>query len=233
MSEKKPPPPKQKPRGHRPWFAFRRIDLEHEIDTIRSYIETVINALEREFQKYTAQLKKQMEEVDDETMQQIGEAYAEEKGYLVNHFPEFTLQNAFMATYSLLEDELFKIARQTGKYLQIKLEPDELGDRGIRAAKTFLEKLCDVTIPNDQVWQTAVRHGQLRNVFAHARGHVKPTNIEIRQYVASQKNISIDSKDQLRITQDFCFEVLENVRLLLRNLLKLAGTRELKYRYPD
>jgi len=78
MSVKKPAPPKQKPRGHRPWFAFRRIDLEHEIDAIRRYIETVINALEREFQKYMAQLKKQMEEADHETMQQIGEAYAEE-----------------------------------------------------------------------------------------------------------------------------------------------------------
>lgn len=232
MSEKKPTPPKQKPRGHRPWFAFLRINLEHEIDAIRRYIETVITALEREFQKYTEQLKKQTEEADAEIMQQIGEDYAEEKAYLVEHFPEFTLQNAFVATYSLLEDELFKIARHTGKFLQIKLEPEELGDRGIHAAKTFLEKLCDVTIPNDRVWQTAVRHGQLRNVFAHARGYVKPTNTEIRQYVATQTTISIDAKDRLRITQDFCFEALENVQVLLRSVLKLAGDRELKYRHP-
>jgi hypothetical protein len=213
-----------KKRGHPPWFFFRRRGLEGEIETIHRYIETVTSALDREFASFEERLRQQAEGADEETRQLLGEDYAEEKGYLIDHFPEFTLQNTFVATYSLLEDEMFKIARFVGGRLKIKLDPEELCDKGIRAAKKFLEKLCDITIPGDAVWQQAVQHGSVRNVFAHARGRVKKTSTDVRRYVEG-KTSSIDDKDQLHVTKEFCFEVLDNVKALLLKVLYLAGDR--------
>jgi len=117
------------------------------------------------------------------------------------------------------------ICRLVGDHLNIKLGPDKLKDKGIEAAKTYLEKLCNITVPNDQLWQQAQHYDQLRNVFSHTRGCVKEANKPVRQYVAANPTKLSIEKNQLRITKDFCLEVLDNVEKLLNSLLRLVRQR--------
>ena len=118
------------------------------------------------------------------------------------------------------------IARLGGSRLKISLGPDELNDKGIRAAKKYLDKLCGVKVPNDDPWQAATKHGLLRNVFSHSRGRVKKDNNDVRRYVAANPDlIRIDDHDRLRLTQEFCLQVLKNVGVLLRSILVLAEER--------
>jgi hypothetical protein len=109
--------------------------------------------------------------------------------------------------------------------LEIKLGPEKLSDKGIEAAKTYLEKLCDIAVPNDRPWQQAKMYGQLRNVFSHTRGRVKDDNKTVQQYVAANAGKLSIEKGRLRITNEFCLEVLHVVEKILNSLLRLARDR--------
>ncbi len=84
-------------------------------------------------------------------------------------FPAFALQTTFVATYTLLEDELCDIARAGGLHLKVELDPEDLGDKGIHAAKKYFQKLYGINIADDPNWHLMIRYGQLRNVCAHRR----------------------------------------------------------------
>jgi hypothetical protein len=70
-----------------------------------------------------------------------------------------------------------------------------------------------------------LHYNRLRNAFAHARGRVKKEDKKVRNYVAMKKSITIDEKDRLHLTKEFCMEVLDNVKALLTEVLKLARDR--------
>lgn len=226
MSDEKAEAPPTRRRKYSAWFALRLSGLDHEIEAIRRYIDTVTSSIEQEFKSYNERLRVQADGADEETMQLIGEDYSEEASYFVEQFPDFALQNTFVATYSLLEDELLDIARFVGRRLGIKLDPNDLSDTGIHAGKKYLEALCGIAFPEGQhPWQETLHYNRLRNVCAHARGRVKKGDKNVRTYVASRKFIVIDDKDRLHLTKEFCMEVLDNVRELLAEILKLARDR--------
>lgn len=156
-------------------------------------------------------------------MQDIGADLAEAEAYYVDQFPAFALQTTFVATYSLLEDELLGIARTVGRHLKIELDSEDLHDNGIYAAKKYLKKLCNITIPTERHWEQAVKHGMLRNICVHTRGRVKTSNTEVRKYVDRKTGLlSIDERNHLQFTREFCLEVLDNVESLLNEVYKLA-----------
>ena len=157
--------------------------MSHEVEAIRRYIEIVTASFEREVNTSEAALDQQAKGAPDHLIQSLVEDYAEATSDFLGHFPTFALETTFVATYSLLEDEMFEIARIVGHHLKINLEPEELGDKGIHAAKKYLEKLCGVTVPPDQHWEQAVNHGRIRNVYVHRRSgeEDEPRCPEVRQ----------------------------------------------------
>jgi hypothetical protein len=200
--------------------------MEREIEMIRRYIDSVTSSFEREFKEYEAHLAKQAEGASEDEMQSIGEDWGEAATFYVDLFPAFALETTFVASYAFLEDQMLEIARLIGQRLGIQLKPEDLKDKGIVGAKTYLEKLCGITVPVDQRWEKATKHGQLRNACEHTRGRVKKENSELRKYVKANKaTLSIDDRDRLQFTREFCLEVLDNIKALLGELYKLARKR--------
>lgn len=226
MGTKKTDPAKPRAMKYSVRFALRRMGLENEIEALRRYIETVTASIEREFKQFTERLAKQAAFADEETKQLLGEDFAEEASYFVTHFPEFTLRTTFVATYSLLEDELLAIAGDLGRHLKIRLKPDALNDKGIHAAKTYLMTLCGIAFPDKKVpWQQVLHYNRLRNICAHARGRVKKDDKQARNYIKSKSSLTIDANDRIHLTKEFCFEVLDNVKALLLEVLRLVQDR--------
>jgi hypothetical protein len=198
------------------------VGVQGEVETIRRYLDSVTSSFAREIEEHLARLPDHM---TDEDAEWYGEQYAETQTYYIDLFPAFALETTFVATYAFLEDEMMGICRLVGSELHIKIGPENLKDKGIEAARTYLEKLCDITVPNDRPWQQAKMYGLLRNVFAHTRGRVKPDNKPVQQYVAANPDKLSIQKDRLRITKEFCLEVLDDVEKLLKSLLHLARER--------
>lgn len=68
----------------------------------------------------------------------------------------------------------------------------------------------------------------------HARGRLREDDTKVRNFVESKKKLlSIDDYDQLHLSRDFCFEVLDNVEALLNELFKLARNKVMDHRYGE
>lgn len=196
-----------------------------ELQTIRRYLETVTSSFAREFNEYEEHLRKLPNNLTDEEAECHGSGYAEMESLYVDRFPAFALETTFVATYAFLEDEMMEVCRFLGDRLKIKLGPEELRNKGIEAAKTYLEKLCDLRVPNERPWQEAQHYGRLRNVFSHTQGCVKEGNDKVRKYVAANADKLSIEDGRLRITKEFCLAVVDDVENLLTSLLRLAQAR--------
>ena len=203
----------------------RQHGVQEEVETIRRYLDSVTSAFAREYKRHEESLKDMPGDMEDHEAEWYAENHAEMQTYYIDRFPAFALETSFVSTYAFLEDEMMNICRLVGSRLKIKLGPEKINDKGIEAAKTYLEKLCDITIPNDRLWQQAKMFGQLRNSFSHTRGRVKADNKPVQQYVAASAGKLSIEKGRLRITKEFCQEVLDDVEKLLKSLLHLARER--------
>jgi hypothetical protein len=240
MGKKKAEVPEPVARSRKPRYVPADIVAYHhgctqEIEAIRRYIVSVTSTFESERRSNKENLNKQAKEVSENEAEWLHYDWYESEYYLGRHFPAFALQTTFVATYSLLEDEMVNLARVVGRKLGIKLDPDDLKHTGIHAAKVYLESLCGIEFPETtNPWQQAIHYGRLRNVCAHARGRVKEGDTKVRNFVESKKKmLRIDDYDQLYLSREFCFEVLDNVEALLNNLFKLARNKVLDYQYGE
>lgn len=208
-------------------ITSRHSACTREIEAIRRYIHSVTSAFERERRSYEEYLHKQMNGASRHEAESLNDDWSESEHFLGRHFPAFALQTTFVATYSLLEDEMVNLARVVGRKIGIKLDPDDLKHTGIHASKVYLESLCEIDFPEtSHPWQQAIHYGRLRNVCAHARGRVKEGDTKVRNFVESKKKLlSIDDYDQLHLSREFCFEVLDNIETLLNDLFRLARSK--------
>lgn len=199
--------------------------MHGEVESIRIYLGTVAASFQREFERFEAHVSERAADMDEDTRERCMEDCAETAHELTRHFPTFAWQTSFVSVYTLLEDDMLAIARTLGQHLGITLDPDDLKDRGIFAAKKFLESLCGISFPEGgRPWQEVLHYNRLRNVIVHSRGRVRGMKNErpIRNYVRGTKSLSLDNLDRLEVSRQFCFEVLDNVEGFLEALFKLA-----------
>jgi hypothetical protein len=98
-----------------------------------------------------------------------------------------------------------------------------LKDKGIRLAKTYLEKLCGIVVPSDTLWERATQYGAIRNAFAHERGSAKPGNEQIDQYVRENPTLVRIEYQRLLISKEFCRAVLDDMERFLLTVLDLVA----------
>ena len=231
MSDKNAEVPESKPSDN--LSKRRRVDakirlswhsMRSDVEAIRDYIQTVDSA----FKEFEAQVAKEEAKLPEHAKAAFFEDEAQTAFNLTRHFPEFAWETTFVAIYSFLEDEMLGIARIVGRRLGIKLDPDDLRDKGIRAAKKYLQHLCSVAFPEGKhPWQEALHYNRVRNAIVHSRGRLKRSKYgaRIQKYVQGKKSVTIDSFNRLQLSKAFCLEVLENVESLLDDLFKLALKR--------
>jgi hypothetical protein len=189
---------------------------------------TVAAGFQRGLEPFEKHVSETAAGMDEDVRDRYMEDCAETAHELTQHFPKFAWQTTFVAIYTLLEDDMLSIARTLGRHLSISLDPDDLKDKGIFAAKKYLESLCGIAFPDkEHPWQEVLHYNRLRNVIVHCRGRVKRSTNEkkVRRYVTGKKSLSLDNLDRLAITRQFCFEVLGNVEALLEALFKLGRAK--------
>ena len=235
MSDKNAQVPESKPSDK--VSKRRRVDariplswqsMRHEVEAIRDYIETVDSAFKGRSKDFEAWASKRAAKLPEHAKGGFYEDEAQTAFNLTRHFPEFAWETTFVAIYSFLENEMLGIARIVGRRLRIRLDPDDLRDKGIHAAKKYLEDLCGIAFPEGKhPWQEALHYNRVRNAIVHSGGRLKRAKhlTKIQNYLQGKKSLTIDSFNRLELSKEFCLEVLDNVEALLDDLFKLARKR--------
>ena len=212
-------------RSHSIRFSILQRNVQQEVEIIGRYLVSVTSAFETEYSRYDESLKNIPDDLPVDQVELLAEDHAEIQDDYVVRFPAFAHETTFVSTYSFLECQMMNICRSVGCHLKIRLGPEELKDKGIVAAKTYLEKLCGITVPSGTLWNNATQFGVLRNIFTHSGGRVKADNKPVQQYVTASCGKLAIRDGRLQISRDFCSDVLDNVKELLESLLRLAQAR--------
>ncbi len=100
--------------------------------------------------------------------------------------------------------------------------------KGIFLAKKYLEDDCGIAFPKGgHPWQQMQHYNRIRNAIVHRRSCISGWKDEeaVRSYTKVNNAVSIDNFDRLRLSKEFCLQVLDNVEALLEDLFKLAQER--------
>ncbi len=209
-------------------LEWKRGMMLAEVWSIRGYIESVASAFDREFKAFDAKVAEELAKLPQHLHNDIIENNTEMAFNLTEHFPAFSWQTTFVAIYSYLEAELLDLRRTGGRHIGIKLDPEDLRHTGIFAAKMYLTDLCGIAFPEQEhPWQEVLHYNPIRNVIVHSYGQLsrsKKANA-IRRYAEGKISITVENFDTIKLSKEFCLEVLENVKALSSELYKLALAR--------
>ena len=216
---------KPTPRQEIDWHLMM---LGTEIGMIRGYIESVASAFEREFDAFDAKVAEEAAKLPEGMRAEFVEDRSDTAFNLTLHFPALTWQTTFVTIYSFLEHEMTAVARWVGKHLKIERSPTKGDFSVIVNVQRFLTDRCAIAFPaSDAPWMEILQYTDLRNAIVHGRGQVcgAKNAAEVRKYVESKPTLTIEGADQVRVSKEFCEEVLHNVESLLKSLFNLVRDR--------
>src|SRR5205823_3270667 len=145
-------------------IASRQHLMQKEVQVIQYYLFTLDSAFRREVKEFDGLVARWASKVPDHRKARFYESASRSElaVYLNQRFPGFTWQSTFVAIYSFLEDEMFRICRILSEHLGIKLDPTDLREEGIRAAKKYLEDLCGIPFPEKKhAWQETLHYNRI------------------------------------------------------------------------
>jgi hypothetical protein len=145
------------------------------------------------------------------------------------NFPALLRETTFVAIFSLLEDTIVDLARYVGRRVGSKKRLDDHRDRGILAAKKYLDECCGVGFPTQEhPWQEILRYKHIRELIVHSGRCLKRSSHAkaIRNYCRGKRGLlAIDEYDCLELSSAFCNTALSIVQGFLGSVFELAGTR--------
>lgn len=118
--------------------------------------------------------------------------------------PQVLRAALFMQAYGLFEKYLNRVAEVSGENRSLLLRPTDLRDNGIQQSVTYLKRACGITVPTESSeWSTLLRLLELRNLFAHNRGMVRPGDKLVREFVAAHATLIVIERNEIRLHQGF------------------------------
>lgn len=205
--------------------------LGTEAGFIRDYVESTATAFDAAFDVFDAKVAEAASKLPEDCRAALYEDESQRAFNLKRDFPALSWLTTFVSIYSFLEDEMLGLAETLGQQIGIKLKPDDLRHSGIFAAKVYLTELCGIAFPTSKrPWQEIQHYNRIRNAIVHRRGNLFRSKHakQIDAYIKGKTTIT-DEGNRLKLSKEFCLEVIENVEVLLRELLGLARARILAH----
>jgi hypothetical protein len=203
--------------------------LPTEMNYLREYLHAVETGFQKAFEAFDEETGEVLKAHPESRHEWIMENRSADAFNLAEYFPQHAWQTAFVSIYSTLEDEMIELCGRVGRFLGVKLTVSDLKDKGIFAAKKYLETLCGVPFPTGKrPWQEIQHYNRLRNVVVHARGRLigaKDPKVIAKYVGGKRKELVTLHNDKLVLTKAFCLEVVDSVEALLRELYENATAR--------
>src|SRR5262249_48365696 len=128
-------------------LLFQQNTALQELFSIRSYLDAVESAFDRESEANGARIAAKAAGMSEEQVAALIDDEALTALDLAEHFPAFSWQTTFVAIYTFLEYELFGLCRHLHHQLCLPITHIELRGNGTPQARTYLVKLCKLPIP--------------------------------------------------------------------------------------
>ena len=231
---------KRSPWRDKEWivFSFEELDLDHRLEFLFDYYETMESFLEAETQMYTEWLSQfpANYKPDFEQAYEIGGAVVKgdpvfdeirelsSRLLQVDDFANLLRQSFFISLCAFLEARLNNECESRKKEDgTIKLALHDIYSKGINRAKTYLVKVLGGSFPfgRSAEWQEVQRYIKIRNCIVHKEGRITGDN-KLKRYIDSKQNISYSSalgEDSVVLGKGFCNEALSTIGKLLRSML--------------
>jgi hypothetical protein len=170
-----------------------------------------------------------VEREDLPTQEMQGRAYLYYMG-LVGEFPSLLRSSSFVAIYSSLENALDQLCLGVRHALGLRAEPSDLKDRGIKRARTYLERVACVGFPpSSPAWKDLLEYNLLRNIVVHNDRGISPGTDDykkVRLFADKKRTFDIEDSEfwpfqsRLVFKRLFCEGVLESGEQFIHELLK-------------
>ncbi|MEX2477953.1 MAG: hypothetical protein WD357_05920 [Gracilimonas sp.] len=151
----------------------------------------------------------------DKNSKEIDAWLDSEKNELKKLFRFTILSSIFTTAYYHLENEILFFSQILAKDLNMEKELDQIDDKGIKKARSFLKKL-KVEIPNQ--WSEIVNYGRIRNAIAHTAGIAKKD--ALLDYINRTKNIDVDDINRIIFSDNFIEKAFNNIQTFEHKLVE-------------
>jgi len=191
-------------------IKFRNLEgwvIEHEMSFFRSYLNDIEQALKDE----SAKLKQDWEALKKEEDPDDHEDCLIERNYeLRQHFGVF--YSSFIITiFSFVEHELDRICSTFSVRNKSKIVLRDMHGKGIQRAKLFMEKVCNFTLPEENLWEKLEQINEIRNHLIHSGGEINSDKRSLIDYIKNlgETKIKIEEDiaakiNRIEITKGYC-----------------------------
>jgi hypothetical protein len=161
--------------------------------------------------------------IDDEQERAQFEDWAQEEYWDYKEtYPRILLNSFHVSTVSLLESELFSIAKRIG---QKQDDVSKIKGRDyIRSACNYIEKLTKIDCEKFTIWTEIVDGRTLRNIITHSNGIIeKPDDLDLaRRYNvlndSTLETLSVRTVQQVQITYEYSTGFLKSITQFFEQL---------------
>ena len=199
---------------------FERMIVEYEMDFFRTYL----NEMEQTLREKNTDLEQKWKASERERDPSEYQDYLIDRNdKLQRHFGIF-YSSFIIAIFNFLEHELDGVCRTFSIKDKSKITLKDIRGRGIRRAKIFIEKICNLDLPSENLWQELEGMNEVRNCLVHSNGEINEENKNLLSYVKKSEKIKIEENrtkkiKTIKITKEYCFFVIKIVEEYLLTLI--------------
>jgi len=200
------------------WWTIS-LPTDYEIHTLSYYLDKLHSQLETMAQELATSLYSQIQSIkkDKEVAKSIQRQELEYQ-YHSEVFPRLFLNSFHIAAYSLLETEVFEIARRIGKKQKQPFDVSEIkGGSYLESAIYYIKKLTGINAKRFDCWNGLAEGQRLRNVIVHSSG--KPTK-ESDIQLARKYGVYDERGKRVTITYGYCRVFIDLLKIFFGEMYK-------------
>ena len=202
-------------------FGSFEFGISIDLDNLQGYVDTLEQALVIQKKKFEEQVDQQAAEMEEEIRDEFYEYHSDEHWRLSDVFPSTLRSSVFVASYSILERYMVDICERECKKQKLEESPNFRGGI-IFAARDYLVEKASIKLPDDMpAWGMICFYNKLRNVIVHESGKLNQRRKEeLKVFLINSTAVSLDQFDTLQFTDEFCPEVIKQMKeFFLKELL--------------
>ena len=198
--------------------------LRHYLDTLKEQLEFMADDFDKKIEAEGKQIE------DDQERDDFYEWNNEEYWNYKETFPRILFNSFHVSAYTLLESEMYSVARRLGKKQKQLFDVSDFGGKDyLKSASFYINKIAGINAQDFASWQRLEDGRTLRNNIVHSNGILtkkhetdvakkydllKETNIEVTSG-RSIKHLSISydySKSFIATLVDFFHELYKGMK---------------------
>ncbi len=201
------------------WSDWSSVGMDIKIEEMRDYLDTLNKQLDQMPKDYEKRIEAGAEGIEDED--ERDEYYEWHSDFYWRYketFPRIFLNSYHISAYSLLESEIYSVARRVGEKKHEVFDVSDIKGRDyLESASSYIKKLTLIDAATFSSWSSLKEGQRLRNIIVHSNGKVtKQDNIE----VAKKHKVYNESNEELSITYDYCKAFLDTLRTFFTELYR-------------